>query len=177
MEAPIPLEILTINPDDDEDINVKMIDVKTYNINVDNKPFIFELAKSENKQYIIFKISADDINIKKYYYLKLTVNDFHNLNILFNLYNNIDEIYTFLLDIINSKNYSTVLENNSIILNFNYKIPGRSIDIKFELTERKKNEEDLTKKLYSMVEELIKENKSIKEELKNKSVEINSFNS
>ena len=132
------------------------------------------MAKSKNKEYIIFKISDNNNLIKKTYFLKLNIDGFYNLSIIFKFHQNIDEVYSFLLDIIEDNKYSIKLKNNIIILSFQYQMPGwKIIDINFELKEYKINEKDLIQKLYSIVEELSKENKKIKEEFKNKNDEFN----
>ena len=172
MNAPKPISISTQDQNDD-DINLKMVDVQSYDVNIDNKKLNFEFAKSENKEYIIFKISDNNL-IKKTYFLKLNIDGFYNLNIIFKFHQNIDEVYSFLLDIIEDNKYSIKLQNDIIILSFQYQMPGRKIiDINFELKEYKINEKDLIQKLYSIVEELSKENKKIKEEFKNKNDEFN----
>jgi len=172
MDAPQPISTCLPEQNDD-DINIKMVDVQSYDVNIDNKKLNFELAKSEDKEYIIFKISDNNL-IKKTYFLKLNIDDFYNLNIIFKFHQNIDEVYSFLLDIIKDNKYSIILQNDAIILSFQYQMPGgKKIDINFKLKEYKINEKDLIQKLYSIVEELSKENKKIKEEFKNKIDEFN----
>ena len=52
-------------------------------------------------------------------------------------------------------------------------MPGeKKININFELVENKINKKDLIEKLYTIVKDLIKENKIIKDELKNKCQEL-----
>ena len=51
-----------------KDIDLKMIDIKTFDINLDDKSYIFEYAKSETKEHIIFKITENK-NIKDKYYI------------------------------------------------------------------------------------------------------------
>ena len=83
-----------------ENINIKMIDIQSFDINIDNTINKFEFAKSENKKDIIFKISDINNKLSDYYYLLTSnIDNFFNLNIIFKLYQTIDEIYSFLLDI------------------------------------------------------------------------------
>ena len=61
-----------------------MEDIKCFNINLDSKIFIFEFAKSENKENIIFKVFENNEGlIDKYYLLHLNLNEFNKLNALF----------------------------------------------------------------------------------------------
>ena len=156
------------------DINIKMIDIQSFDINIDNTIKKFEFGKSENKRDIIFKIS--DINNKlsdHYYLLASNIDNFFNLNIIFKLYQTIDEIYTFLLDIFKENKYSILLEQNSIKLLLKCQMPGgKNIEIVLTLDKYIIKKEDLKKNLFTVVEELLKENEKIKEEIKNKGEEI-----
>ena len=154
--------------------NMKIIDLKTFDINLNNKKYLFEFGKSEDKKYIIFKMSENVKNLIDLFYLSfLDNNDFYSLNILFKLYQNIDEIYNFLLDIIINKKYSLIFKNNLIVLTLQIPMPGgKIIEINFDLKEKKIGQKNIMKKLYSKVEELIKENQLIKTELNNKNYEI-----
>lgn len=165
------------------DISLKMKDIKCFHINLENKPYIFEFAKSENKENIIFKISENIPSLRKdnFYLLYLNINEFNKLNAIFSLYQNIDEIYSFLLNLINDKKYSVSLKNKSIILTIKLPMPGgKIIDINLELIENKIGKEELIENLYITINELIKENQLIKNEqklinneMKNKDDELN----
>ena len=135
-----------------------------------------EYAKSETKEHIIFKITENK-NIKdKYYILYINISELNSLNALFSLYQNIEEIYTLLLNLIIDNKYSISLKNNSIILLIKLPMPGgKIIDINFELRQNKITNEEILDLLYSKVNELIKENQIIKNEqkiLKNKNDEL-----
>ena len=137
MEAPILIEMET--DDGNADIVLKMIDTKSFDININNKIFKFEFSKSENKENIIFKLSEKNEGLKdKFYLLQLNMNEFNKLNALFSLYQNIDEIYSFLLNLIIDKKYSFAIKNNMIILILQFPMPGgKIIDINLELKEIK----------------------------------------
>ena len=106
MEAAKPIEIET---NKELEINsFKIIDTKKFDINLNNKKYILEFSKSENSKYIIFKISENNNFIDKYFSLNLNIDNFYGINVLFRLYQTIDEIYTFLLDIIIAKKYSVI---------------------------------------------------------------------
>ena len=182
MEAvnkPIELEANKGN----KDISLKMKDIKCFHINLENKPYIFEFAKSENKENIIFKISENLTSLRKdnFYLLYLNINEFNKLNAIFSLYQNIDEIYSFLLNLINDKKYAVALKNKSIILTIKLPMPGgKIIDINLELIENKIGKEELIENLYITINELMKENQLIKNEqklinneMKNKNDELN----
>ena len=184
MEAAKPIEFETPNLISEEEIETKMIDIKSFDIKLNNKNLKIEFAKSENKNNIIFKISEKDIFLlKNFYYLQLNIDNLFNLNAIFRLYKSIDEIYEFLLVMINEKKYIISEIKGKLILLFNYQMPGgKKIDIKFELKEKRINTENLIRNLSLKVEELSKENKlikneqeKIKEELLNKNNEYDNI--
>ena len=156
-----------------ENILEKMIDIKSFDVRIQNKIFKFQLSKSEDKKYIIFKMNESDKDINnKYYLLYLNIDDFYNLNMIFQLYN-IEEIYSLLLDLLYNKKYTLLKKENNIILIVPFIMPGgKNIDINFELVENKIKKEDLLDKIYLVINELSKENKLLKEEIKNKDNEI-----
>ena len=149
-------------------IEAKMIDINIFDIDINNKKFQLEYGKSENNKNIIFKVKESNINlVNSIYSLTLNINELHNINTIFTLYQSIDEIYTFLLDIIKSKKYSVLLKENKIILMFKISMPGgKIIGINFELNEVQIKKDDLIIQLNSLVNELLEENKSIKNEIK-----------
>lgn len=163
MEAAKPIEPDT--PKVNENNDIKMIDIKKFDINLDNKKYILEFAKSEDKKKIIFKISENNNFMPKYFSLYLNIDDFYSLNVLFRLYQTIDEIYSFLLDILIGNKYSVKSKDNKFILILQIPMPGgKIIDINFELLENKIEKNDLIEKLYSTVDKLLKENNLIKDE-------------
>ena len=113
-----------------ENILEKMIDIKSFDVRIQNKIFKFQLSKSEDKKYIIFKMNESDKDINnKYYLLYLNIDDFYNLNMIFQLYN-IEEIYSLLLDLLNNKKYTLLKKENNIILIVPFIMPGgKNIDI------------------------------------------------
>lgn len=178
MEADKPVYYGTPN----ENIDLKMIDLQSFNINLGNKNYIFDFVKIENKKYIIYKVREINNLNNKEYSLYLSINDFHKLNVLFNLYETIDGIYIFLLDIIIAKKYTLSIKENLIILVFHFSIPGKTVDINFELKETKLSQEKIIDGLSSKVEELLKENQlikneqeKIKNELTDKNNELNEY--
>ena len=165
MEPALPIQIET--PKYNENEELKMIDIKSFDINSDNKMFKLELGKSEDKKVIIFKINENNNNfMKKYYLLYQDINFFYNLNIFFRIYQSIDEIYKLLLDMIINKKYAIKFEENAIILILELSMPGgKIIDIEFKLLEKKINKDTLIDNLYSIIQKILQENKEIKDEL------------
>ena len=171
MEAPNPFHMMTPKDNHIDD----MIDIKSFNIQIDKKNFIFELGKSFNKNNLIFKVNKLESELSNTsYLLSLNLNEFHNINAIFSLYKNIEEIYDFLNNIIKDKKIFASIKDDKIILIF--QIPmygGKIIDINFELNEVKMNTDDLIKQTNSIIKNLIKENKSIKNEIKEIKDELN----
>ena len=156
-----------------ENILDKMIDIKSFDVSLQNKVFKFQMSKSEDKKHIIFKMNESDKYINnKYYLLYLNIDEFYNLNMIFKLYN-IEEIYSLLLDLLNNNKYILLIKEKSIILIIQFIMPGgKNIDINFQLVENKIKKEDLLDKIYLVINALSKENKLLKEEMKNKDNEI-----
>jgi hypothetical protein len=169
MEAAVPI---MSTPKDIEDKDLKMIDIKSYDLNINNKLYKLDLAKTDDKAYIIFKVYESNKLIKKYNILHQNIETFH-LNILFRLYPTIDDIYCLLLDVLNSKKYYIKQNKDSITLIMIFSMPGgKSIDVPFELKEKIPKSDDLISKLYGIIDDLLKENTEIKEDLKNKEEEL-----
>ena len=151
-----------------------MIDIKSYDLNINNKSYKLDFAKYEDKANIIFQLYKNNKLQNPYYILYKNIEAFHQLNIFFKLYKNIDEIYKLLLDILNKKKYSIKQNKNNINLIFEFSMPGgKNIDITFELKEKIINKDDLIKSLYEAVDELLDENIKIKEDLKEKEDVLN----
>ena len=144
----------------------KIIEIKSYDINFENNPYKLDIGKSEDKRNIIFKIYQYKNNLqRKYYYSVINIETFYNLNIAFKFYKSIDEIYSFLLDIFNKKQFYIKKNENNFVIVVNFLIQGgKNIGIHFELFENKIEKEDMIETLYSTVMKLVEENKLIKEE-------------
>ena len=67
MEAAKPIVMETPLPIEKKDL--KMIDIKSFDINLDNKLFILKFGKSENKKNIIFKMYINNKLVDTYYLL------------------------------------------------------------------------------------------------------------
>ena len=153
--------------------NIKMIEKESFMIKINETQYKFDLSKADNNE-IFLKISEDSILSDKYYTLNLNVSEFHALNIFCSIYKNIDEIYNFLLEIFNSKNYSTILKDNKIIIVIEYPIlGGKKIDIKLKLAKIELSKKDVDEKLFKAVKELLEENAKIKKENEEKNEKIN----
>ena len=171
MEAAKPImEITPINNNDEEE---KMIGIKTLNIESNNKAYKLELGKSQNKKKIIFKMSKSSSIASDYYFLVLNEEDFQNLNPIFKIYQNIDEIYSLLIDILNDRKYSLVEKEKLMVLTMKFNIyKGKEIDIEFNLKVKKAKKEDLIDNLYLLVNQLMEDNKLIKDDLNKKNNEL-----
>ena len=175
MEPAAPIKIIT--PQENL-LEVKIIELNYFDININNEIYKFEFGKTENNQNIIFKIFKElsDFN-DIIYFSGLSYVEFREMNSLFIFYKNIDEIYSLLLDIIKSKNYIAKLEGENI--SFNFKIPmpgGKIIDIVFKLRKLKLKNEYLIKQLNSVVKNVIKENEVMKNEIKMIKEKLNNQN-
>ena len=103
----------------------------------------------------------------------MNMKQFSILNYVFSLYQNIDEIYELLLNLINDNKYSITFNNNLFILVIQFPMPGgKIIKIDFNLLEYIIRPEELINKLNLTVHNLINENNKIKNELQKKDKEI-----
>ena len=170
MEAAKPIISISTPIDTEE----KMIDIKSSNIEVNNQKYILEFAKSENNKKIIFKITKNSNVINNQFLLILDEEEFQNLNPIFKIYQNINDIYTLLIDILNDKKYNLIEKEKEIILIMKFNIyKGKEIDIEFNLKEKMIKKEDMINKLYLLVNNLIEENKLLKDEFTKKNNELN----
>jgi hypothetical protein len=171
MEAAQPVKLF-----DNEDKNIakKENDVNLWNINFNNKDFIFELSKSENKKNIIFKLINYKELLSNYYMLIANEEEFNNLSPLFKMYKDIDEIHSLLIDAMNNKQYRLEKKDQNVILTLDFYIfKEKKVDISFNLKEQQIKKEDYSvEKLYSLIQKLFDENKSIKEEFTNQNKEL-----
>lgn len=170
MEAAKPILSISTPMNSEE----KMIDIKTYNIEITNKKYILEFAKSENNKKIIFKITKNHNVINNYFLLILDEEEFQNLNPIFKIYQNIKEIYSLLIDILNDKKYNLIEKEKEITLIMKFNIyKGKEIDIEFNLKEKIIKKEDMIDKLYLLVNNLMEDNKLLKDEFTKKNNELN----
>ena len=171
MEAAQPVKLF-----DNEDKNIakKENDVNLWNINFNNKDFIFELSKSENKKNIIFKLINYKELLSNYYMLIANEEELNNLSPLFKMYKDIDDIYSLLIDAMNNKQYRLEKKDQNVILTLDFYIfKEKKVDISFNLKEQQIKKEDYSvEKLYSLIQKLFEENKSIKEEFTNQTKEL-----
>ena len=144
-----------------------MTDIKSFEMALTNEIFILELAKSENNKNIIIKLYKNKERFKNYI-IYLNIDEFYSLNNFFRFYQNINELYILLLDIISKKKYSINIKNNLVLLILEFPMPGdKVIDINFELKQQKVKKEEQIGQLFETVTELTEENKIIKEEINN----------
>ena len=141
-----------------------------FDININNEIFTFEFGKSENKKNLEFKISNKN---NKNYLITVNLEEFYKLNHIFKLYENIDQIYNILSNVIINKNYSTELKDKYILLKLQLFTPdGKTIFIDLHLFQNYETNENMLLSLNTIINNLVIENKLIKNELKNKNEEI-----
>ncbi len=133
---------------------------KTYSIISDKNHSLLTVFKNLISSIEINVIFQDDI-IKHIYNTKLTLNEIKQNNKYFSLYETIDEIYDDLILLMN-KNQTKILEDTNLI---SISIPLESVKFKellFVLNEVKKNEKETLQELFSIILDLKKEIKNIK---------------
>ena len=133
---------------------------KTYSIISDKNHSLLTVFKNLISSIEINVIFQDDI-IKHIYNTKLTLNEIKQNNKYFSLYETIDEIYDDLILLMN-KNQTKILEDTNLI---SISIPLESVKFKellFVLNEVKKNEKETLQELFSIILDLKKEIKDIK---------------
>jgi DNA gyrase/topoisomerase IV subunit A len=91
---------------------------------------------------------------------------------IFQVYNEIDEIYSLLYDSVNDKQYSFKQNDKKIILTFHlYPFQKqKKFDLSFDLNEQERKYS--IEEVYSLIQKLFEENKSIKEEFTNQTKEL-----
>ena len=165
MDAPTPIKPERCDKKYDI-INLK--DIKIFNIKQVDKVYKLELGKSESSELIMFKISNPNDLIGKNFILKMGLEDFYESNTIFKFYTNIDEIYTSILNILTDNKYKITFENSEILLILEFPFPGNKIiDINFVLAESKINKDELINNIYSLLNKLLEENQTIKNDIKN----------
>ncbi len=141
-----------------------MTEIKSFDIDLNNKKYILELAKSENNKNIIFKVSEKKNHKLKYYIAYLDYNQFTNINDFFRVYSNINEIYDLLLVNLNSKNFSFLMKNTSLIITFKFILPNKVLNAEFYLKEEKISNSNMMDDIYDIIDRLEQDNKNMKEE-------------
>ena len=129
-----------------------MVDIKSFDIDLNKEKYTIELAKSENEKNIIIKIYNENQKKLKYYISYRNKESFYDLDNFFKLYQSVNDLYNLLLDIINNKQYSLDVKHNHLILNLNFFFPGgKKINIDFKLNEEKVKKGELVDELYGTV--------------------------
>ena len=160
MEAPKPVKLNT--PENEE---IELQNIKEFEVKLNNELYKFEFAKTSNNESIIFRLINNNSLLKKYYFLVLKIEELYNHNSIFKFYKDINEIYDILLELFNNNNYSLISKENNIILKIKFNMPGKTINIEFKLKEKIINNEKLIENVYEIMNKLIKENESMKNEL------------
>ena len=151
------------------DIKDKIIsEVKSVEVDFNNKKYIFQLGKSENNKNIIFKIIQKKLHNFSYFIAYINLNQFNNINSIFSFYSTIDEIYSLLLKNMEEKKFSLSISDDKYVITFEFLMPGNKIvKVDFYLKEEKTNNTMILNDIYSIIDNLEEENNSFKEEIKN----------
>ena len=170
--------------------DIKMKEIKSFEIELTNKKFTFELAKSEDNENIILKLYCNNEKKLKYYIMMINPENFYSRNDFFKFYKTINELYTLIHITIKQNKYSINLKENLAILSLEFMMPGdKVIDESFLLQQERVKNEELMEFLKEMMDKLNednnlikedinnlkKENENLKIELKNKNEELDKF--
>ena len=149
--------------------DMKLIEIKNFEIELTNKKFTLELAKSEDNKNIILKLYCNKEKKLKYYIKIINLETFYFVNYsFFHFYKDIDEIYNSLFETIDKNKYSIDIKENKAILTFEFPLPGdKVVDINFELNEEKIKNEELMELLKEMIDNLNDDDNIIKEDINN----------
>ena len=135
---------------------------KDFSIQSDiNHQFSLELIKTTSTIEIL--CSYKDELLNHIYKTEFSLEDLKKINRYFVLFETIDEIYDDLVLLLDKKNTQITEENKNIKIN----IPLESIklkEIEFTLKEEVKNDNETIQQLFSLVYELKKEIKEVKDE-------------
>ena len=122
-----------------ESKDIKLIEIKSFEIELTNKKFTLELAKSEDNKNVILKLYCNKEKKLKYYIKIINLETFYFINYsFFQFYKDINELYILLFQTIDRNKYSIDIKEKKTILTFEFPMPGdKVIDINFELNEEK----------------------------------------
>ena len=154
-----------------EELTPKIADINSWDIKIDKKEFKFQLGKSEDKRIIFKLINYEEIR-PIYYIVHISEEEIKKMCPIFQVYNEIDEIYSLLYDSVNDKQYSFKQNDKKIILTFHlYPFQKqKKFDLSFDLNEQERKYS--IEEVYSLIQKLFEENKSIKEEFTNQTKEL-----
>ena len=125
MEPALPIAMTTPNSEIDSDL----IEIKNYNLPLNNKDYLIQIGKTSSKEKIGFKIKENTSELKYYFEKFLSLIDLQNINRTFKMFDSIDEAYKNIDAIFQEKNASIMDKNDQLSLKFevNQLINGKEI--------------------------------------------------
>ena len=133
MEAAMPVSMETPNNYLLSDLN----DIKEYKLFNNEKEYLIQIGKTSNKERLGLKIKEASSNIKFYYEKYFNLKELQNINKAFRRFDSIDEAFTSIDAIFQSKNASIIIrDDNNLCLNFeiNQMLKGKEI-IQYAISE------------------------------------------
>ena len=91
----------------------------------------------------------------------------------FRMFDTIEEAYKELLTSFNENQYSTIIQENNLILNVEVEHSHKKNIIPFLLERKETKKEDLIKSLYTLANNYIKENYGLKQDIKDLNNKVN----
>ena len=156
--------------------------IETPNHDIKEMHLLKDFSKKEKDHLEEFKITIGIINNSIKIIIKEGINIFNgkfNLNDLqlkdkyFKRFDNIEEAYKEILSTFNDNLYNIILEENNVVLNVEIEINNKKKIIPFLLQKSEIKNEDLIKSLYIIVNNYIKENNGLKEDIKKLNNKVN----
>lgn len=136
-----------------------------FEIDLFNKKYLLELAKSENNKYIIIKFYGGRKNTANFISIQ-NIQFFSLLNDFFKQYKNINELYLLIFEAINKNRYSINLKDKMMNLNLKLVISKeKNFDISIKLKKEKIKQEELIKDLYRIISKLSEDREAMKEKI------------
>ena len=94
-------------------------DIKEYKLFNNEKEYLIQIGKTSNKERLGLKIKEASSNIKFYYEKYFNLKELQNINKAFRRFDSIDEAFTSIDAIFQSKNASIIIrDDNNLCLNF-----------------------------------------------------------
>ena len=145
------------------DEELKLEDIKEYDISLNNQEFKIKLGKLNNISKILFKI--EEINSLNNYYYKssYSLDNLKQLSKSFRVFDSINEAYDEINEIIKNKKTYIDIGSNGIILHLNIsnfsssKIEDIQIKIKKEIFDKDKTDELILKEINQIKENALKD--------------------
>ena len=134
----------------------KNFEKNEYEIKSENKLFKIEISKLECDNYIVIKGAEINLKAPNYYEKRLNLKDFQSKNKLFSFYESVSEVYDSFIDLMDDNKFKILKKEKELILIIQYVLPtGKEIDIEYQLTEKKLNNEEIIENLSRTINNLV----------------------